>query len=100
MPEHWHYSGVEFLLDPYIENMDTPPSDEEERERWEEEQKKLDRAWYSIDDGYENQHNPFGQMSDEYMAKKEKQVEEKKQKRMSARQRQIHKVNSLQHFVK
>jgi pre-mRNA-splicing factor ATP-dependent RNA helicase DHX38/PRP16 len=46
---------------------------EEEREEWEQEQKRLDRAWYSIDDGADDEQNPFGNMSKEYMAKKEKQ---------------------------
>ena len=69
---------------------------DEERERWEEEQKRLDRAWYSIDDGQENQQNPFGDMTEEYMKKKEKQLEEKKKKKMSAKQRQIHKVRKVQ----
>ena len=68
---------------------------DEERQEWEEEQKRLDRAWYSIDDGMDNEQEPFGNMSQEYMAKKEKQMEEKKKKKMSAKQRQIHKVSKV-----
>ena len=68
---------------------------EEERQQWEEEQKRLDRAWYSIDEGQDDEKNPFGNMSNEYMAKKEKQLVEKKKKKMSAKARQIHKVRYI-----
>ena len=65
---------------------------EEDKEDWEEEQKRLDREWYGMDEGYDNEHNPFSGMSNEYTDKKEEEMEQKKKKRMSARQRQINKV--------
>lgn len=59
----------------------------------EDEDKRLDRQWYSMDDGYDNTTNdPFGGMSDEYMRRKEQELEQKKKKKMSAQQRQIQKV--------
>ncbi|XP_035229076.1 pre-mRNA-splicing factor ATP-dependent RNA helicase PRP16-like [Stegodyphus dumicola] len=70
-----------------------PWSSEEEKEEWEEEIKRLDREWYSIDEGYDDNHNPFAGMSAEYTKKKEEALEQKKKKRMSAQQRQIHKDN-------
>ena len=30
-----------------------------DRAEWEEEQKRLDREWYSLDEGYDETHNPF-----------------------------------------
>ena len=65
---------------------------DEDREEWEEEQKRLDREWYGLDEGYDDTHNPFSNTSQEYTQKKEKELEERKKKRMTARQRQIHKV--------
>lgn len=44
---------------------------------------------------YDEEANPFGQVSEVYTKKKEEQLEEKKKKRMSARQLQIHKDNAL-----
>lgn len=70
-----------------------PWSNEEEKEEWEEEIKRLDREWYSMDEGYDDTHNPFSGMSAEYTKKKEEALEQKKKKRMSAQQRQIHKDN-------
>ncbi|XP_054725023.1 pre-mRNA-splicing factor ATP-dependent RNA helicase PRP16-like [Uloborus diversus] len=70
-----------------------PWSSEEEKMDWEEEIKRLDREWYSIDEGYDENHNPFAGMSAEYTKKKEEALEQKKKKRMSAQQRQIHKDN-------
>ena len=65
------------------------------REEWEEEQKRLDREWYSMDEGYDESHNPFSNTSKAYAEKKEKEMEEKKKKRMTARQQQIHKDNEM-----
>ncbi|XP_076357902.1 ATP-dependent RNA helicase l(1)G0007 isoform X2 [Tachypleus tridentatus] len=70
-----------------------PWASEEDRFAWEEEQKRLDREWYSIDEGYDETHNPFGGMSSEYTKRKEEALEKKKVKRMSAQQRQINKDN-------
>lgn len=64
---------------------------EEDKQDWEEEQKRLDREWYGMDEGYDDEHNPFSGMSSEYTQKKEEEMEQKKKKRMSARQRQINK---------
>lgn len=66
--------------------------DDEERESWEAEQKRLDREWYGLDEGYSDEHNPFSGMSEAYQKRKEEEVEKKKKMRMSARQRQINKV--------
>ena len=65
---------------------------EEDRLLWEEEQKRLDREWYSMDQGYDDNANPFAGTSAEYTKKKEEEFEQKKRKRMSAQQRQINKV--------
>jgi DNA-directed RNA polymerase beta' subunit len=63
----------------------------EDRELWEEEQKRLDREWYAIDEGYDGD-NPFANLSEDYTKKKEEQLEQRRKKRMSAQQRQINKV--------
>ncbi|XP_052231826.1 pre-mRNA-splicing factor ATP-dependent RNA helicase PRP16-like isoform X2 [Dreissena polymorpha] len=65
--------------------------DEEERVIWEEEQKRLDREWYGLDEGYDQENNPFSGMSETYKKKKEEEIEKRKKSRMSARQRQINK---------
>lgn len=66
-----------------------------DRDEWEDEQKRLDREWYSIDEGYDEVHNPFAGISEEYTKKKEDQIAQKKNQRMSAQQRQIHRDNEL-----
>ena len=68
---------------------------EDAREDWEHEQKRLDREWYGLDEGYDNEQNPFSGMSSSYAKKKEEEIEKKKKSRMSARQRQINKVSDL-----
>ncbi|GFT90482.1 pre-mRNA-splicing factor ATP-dependent RNA helicase PRP16 [Nephila pilipes] len=70
-----------------------PWESEEEKLEWEDEIKRLDREWYSMDEGYDDNHNPFAGMSASYTKKKEEALEQKKKKRMSAQQRQIHKDN-------
>lgn len=72
---------------------------EEERLQWEEEQKRLDREWYSMDQGYDDTNNPFAGTSEAYTKKKEEEFEQKKKKRMSAQQRQINKVWSILHIL-
>jgi pre-mRNA-splicing factor ATP-dependent RNA helicase DHX38/PRP16 len=64
----------------------------EDRELWEEEQKRLDREWYAIDEGYDDDNNPFSNVSEDYTKTKEEQLEQRRKKRMSAQQRQINKV--------
>ena len=65
-------------------------------EEWEAEQKRLDREWYGLDDGYDaDASQPFGGVSEEYAQRKEEQMEQKKRKRVSAKQKQIQKDNEL-----
>ncbi|KAK9717649.1 hypothetical protein QE152_g23615 [Popillia japonica] len=66
-----------------------------DRQLWEEEQRRIDREWYNMDEGYDDENNPFATVSDEYTKKKEEQLEQRKKKRMSAQQRQINKDNEL-----
>lgn len=66
-----------------------------DKEEWEDEQKRLDREWYNMDEGYDDIHNPFAGISDEYTKKKEEQLAQKKHQRMSAQQRQINRDNEL-----
>ncbi|XP_045194150.2 pre-mRNA-splicing factor ATP-dependent RNA helicase PRP16-like [Mercenaria mercenaria] len=73
------------------EKEDLEFEDDDERENWEAEQKRLDREWYGLDEGYDDQHNPFSGMSETYTKKKEEEIEKRKKNRMSARQRQINK---------
>ena len=42
---------------------------EEDRLDWEEEQKRLDREWYNIDEGIDENSDPFGGTSEEYVKK-------------------------------
>ncbi|KAL3860346.1 hypothetical protein ACJMK2_010482 [Sinanodonta woodiana] len=73
------------------ERVDLEFEDEMDKEEWEKEQKRLDREWYGMDEGYDEEHNPFSGTSAEYTKKKEQELEQKKKKRMTARQRQINK---------
>lgn len=72
-----------------------PWNSEEDRDLWEEEQIRLDREWYSMDEGYDDENNPFLGANAEYLKKREEQIELKKRKRISAQQRQINKDNEL-----
>lgn len=72
-----------------------PWNNEEDRDLWEEEQVRLDREWYNMDEGYDDENNPFTNASAEYLKKREEQIELKKRKRISAQQRQINKDNEL-----
>ncbi|KAK5642286.1 hypothetical protein RI129_008453 [Pyrocoelia pectoralis] len=76
-------------------NEDLKWNEEEDKEMWEEEQKRIDREWYNMDEGYDVENNPFSSVSDAYTKKKEEQLEQRKKKRMSAQQRQINKDNEL-----
>ncbi|KAK4025233.1 hypothetical protein OUZ56_014308 [Daphnia magna] len=72
------------------------PEVEIDAEEWEAEQKRLDREWYGLDDGYDaDSSQPFGGVSEEYAQRKEEQLEQKKHKRVSAKQKQIQKDNEL-----
>ncbi|KAI8504571.1 Pre-mRNA-splicing factor ATP-dependent RNA helicase PRP16 [Branchiostoma belcheri] len=66
---------------------------EEERMQWIEEQKQLDRDWYGMDEGYDEQHNPLSGMSEEYVKKKEEKVAKQVVKRISAQKKQINEDN-------
>lgn len=72
-----------------------PWNNEEDRDLWEEEQLRLDREWYNMDEGYDDENNPFHGASGDYLKKREEQIELKKRKRISAQQRQINKDNEL-----
>lgn len=73
-----------------------PWNNDEERDTWEEEQRRLDREWYNIDEGYDDENNPFSSDGNaEYFKKREEQLEQKKKKRISAQQRQNNKDNEL-----
>jgi len=62
----------------------------EEMEAWEEEQNKADRDWYMLD---EEQNNPFAETSQEYDEKKEQQLKQQRQKKISAQRKQINEDN-------
>ena len=70
----------------------TDNEDGTERLQWEEEQRNLDRAWYDLDAGYDEYTNPFAQVSEDYVKKKEDALKLQKKKRKSARARQTQKV--------
>ena len=55
----------------------------------------MDREWYGLDEGYDESHNPFSGISEEYTKKKEEQMEQKKHRRLTAKQAQRHKDNEL-----
>ena len=67
--------------------------DSEMRENWEEEQKRLDREWYNMEDngGYDEDYNPFSCIPDEYVMKKEESVSKGSAKKISARLQQKNK---------
>uniref|UniRef100_A0A915C1J7 RNA helicase n=1 Tax=Parascaris univalens TaxID=6257 RepID=A0A915C1J7_PARUN len=67
-----------------------------ERAEWEREQQKLEREWYDNDQAYDEENNPFAQISEEYVEKKEKQWAQKRERpRLTARQQQIKKDNEM-----
>ena len=68
---------------------------EEDFEAWEEEQKKLDREWYGMDEGYDETSNPFSAVSAEYTKKKEEAEQARRTKKMSAKQAQKNKDNEM-----
>lgn len=72
-----------------------PWADAEERDIWEEEQRRLDREWYNMDEGFDDDTNPFGNVNAEYFRKREEQLEQTRKKRISAQQRQNNKDNEL-----
>uniref|UniRef100_A0AC35UFQ2 Pre-mRNA-splicing factor ATP-dependent RNA helicase PRP16 n=1 Tax=Rhabditophanes sp. KR3021 TaxID=114890 RepID=A0AC35UFQ2_9BILA len=69
--------------------------DEEERKQWEKEQDLLDREWYENDQGYNDDFNPFANVSEEFVETKEARLKKMNgnKKRMTHRQQQIKKEN-------
>lgn len=63
--------------------------DDNDRRKWDEEEKRIDREWYNDDDAIDEELNPFSGVSEEYTKRKEQALELRKKKRMSAQQRQI-----------
>lgn len=61
--------SIKYTPRPDKEN-DEQGYDDDTREGWEEDQKRLDREWYSMDEGYDDRNNPFSGMSEEYTKKK------------------------------
>ena len=74
---------------------ETPITENVDKSAWEAEQKRLDREWYGLDDGYDEAHNPFSGISEEYTKKKEEQMEAKQKRRMTAKQAQKNKDNEM-----
>ncbi|VDM39928.1 unnamed protein product [Toxocara canis] len=67
-----------------------------ERAEWEREQQKLEREWYDNDQAYDEENNPFAQISQDYVEKKERQWAQKRERpRLTARQQQIKKDNEM-----
>ena len=74
---------------------ETPVTENVDKSTWEAEQKRLDREWYGLDEGYDETHNPFSGISEEYTKKKEEQMEAKQKRRMTAKQAQRNKDNEM-----
>lgn len=85
-PSHWESKSSRRSKD-LVRDLDKDPDTWEEDE---EEVRKLDREWYDE----ECDHNPFGDMPDEYAEKKEEALKKSRVvQRVSAQQRQINKDN-------
>lgn len=70
--------------------------DEGERDQWEREQYQLDREWYENDQGYNDEFNPFANVSNDFVEKREKQLRRARLKpKMTAKQQQIKRENEL-----
>ena len=63
---------------------DSKPEMNEEEYR--EEEKKLDREWYGLDEGFDNDNNVFSNMSSDYIRNKEVHQEAKRVKHLTAKQ--------------
>jgi len=77
---------------------DRPPGKEKEAitdEEYGEEQRRLDREWYGLDEGQDEHHNAFSGISEEYTKRKEEALEIKRIKKMTAKQAQRHKDNEM-----
>ncbi|XP_052750066.1 pre-mRNA-splicing factor ATP-dependent RNA helicase PRP16 isoform X1 [Galleria mellonella] len=62
---------------------------------WQEAEKKLDRAWYNMGEGEADESDPFADTSAEYIARKEEQIEKRRNRKVSAQRQQIDKDNEL-----
>lgn len=91
----WAPDRKESGATPRTDRRGMPWENEEDKDLWEKEQVRLDREWYSIGEGYDEDNNPFSGTSSEYLQKREEQLEQRRIKRMSAQQRQINKDNEL-----
>jgi pre-mRNA-splicing factor ATP-dependent RNA helicase DHX38/PRP16 len=58
----------------------------------------MDRAWYDLDNGYDDFNNPFANIPEEYTKKKEEKLMKNSVKRISAQQRQINKASYNYYF--
>lgn len=87
-------SAYEDRVDSYPEeNFEEAP----DREEWENEQRQVDREWYSMEEtggAMDEVHNPFAEY-EEHDAKKEQELEKKQMKKVSARQAQYNKDNEM-----
>ena len=69
---------------------------DKERWEWEDNNYELERQWYENDQGYNDEFNPFANVSEEYIYKREKQLERAREKpKLSVRQQEIKKENEL-----
>ncbi|KAK7593066.1 hypothetical protein V9T40_007818 [Parthenolecanium corni] len=80
---------------PATEKKDIRWESETDRQEWNEEIQRLDREWYLMDEGVDEDNNAFSNISEEYTKKKEQQLQQNSKKRMSAQQREISKDNEL-----
>ncbi|KER32806.1 hypothetical protein T265_12762, partial [Opisthorchis viverrini] len=72
------------------------PDNFEETEEMMVENERIDRNWYQMDDGYDEENNPFADIPEEYAAKKERQLAERKKRnrqKLTAQAVQVHKDN-------
>jgi len=69
---------------------------DDDRLQWEEEQKRLDREWYNIEEGstMDETHNPYVEY-EEYYQKKEEELAKQQAKKMTIRQAQYNQDNNL-----
>ena len=88
----WYRKGKE---DKNLYSNETPIMKNVDKAAWEDEQKRLDREWYGLDEGYDDAHNPFSSISAEYTKKKEEQMEAKRKPRITAKQAQKNQDNEM-----
>ncbi|KAK9727570.1 Pre-mRNA-splicing factor ATP-dependent RNA helicase PRP16 [Basidiobolus ranarum] len=96
----WDYPTPQVASTSYgqiqMEYPDEPDIHEEEQGNWEEEQTKLDREWYNLEETgtMDETHNPFAEYED-YYKKKEEEFAKKQAKKLSVRQKQYNEDNDL-----